>query len=403
MNPYKLTVAAFGILAASAFASTSLDSAANAAVQEPSATTKTTVAEVSTKSDAEKKPDVSLGGRIEFDAFVPNWNRKGSMPHDFVSVLDLDVKARFDEHWSAEVEMEGAERIAYPYIYFNGAYVKYENDWAYVKVGDMSYTEGVINYHRFDNFSAFAAGMKRQNMRGIEGGMANAMIGIGLSAEEKDSMTIMGAEVHDENAYFIHAAYDWEVAGQKIRPYFNYKGYDKGDYNSIRAGVNANLVFGDMFEAHAAYGLWDDCAFKGEPVVSHTFLFEPTLNLGKFSIKGSAFFAYLTDNIDRATVIDMPEFYYVHAEPSYQVTDAFKAAVMGEYHSNTLDRSNIQNSFAYVGPKFYFKPNSFISMDVYAAAVLPIGDTADSTGTVVQFTKDDKVLFDAGAEAVFTF
>lgn len=403
MNPYKLSAAAFGILAASALATTSLDSAANVAVQEPTTTTETTVAEVSATPSAEKKPDVSLAGRIEFDAFVPNWNRKGSMPHDFVSVLDLDVKARFDEHWSAEVEMEGAERIAYPYIYFNGAFVKYENDLGYVKVGDMAYTEGAITYHRYDNGSAFAAGMKQQNMRGIEAGMAGAMVGVGLSAEEKDSMTIMGAEVRDENAYFVHLAYDWNIAGHTIRPYFNYKGYDKGDYNSIRAGVNANLVFGDMLKVHAVYGLLDDCAFKGEPVVSHSFLVEPTLTLGNFAIKGSVYFAYLTDNISRATVVDMPEFYYVHAEPSYKINDAFKAAVMGEYHSNTLDRSNIKNSFAYVGPKFYFQPNKFISMDVYAAAVLPIGDTADSTGTVVQFTKDDKVLFDAGAEAVFTF
>lgn len=401
MNPYKLSAAAFGVLAASVFASSSLDSAANVAIREPSATVEASASGVM-PSVQKALPNVSLAGRVEFDAFVPNWNRKGSMPHDFVSVLDLDVKVAYDEHWSAEVEMEGAERIAYPYVYFNGAYVKYRNGDAYVKVGDMPYTEGAVTYHRYDNGTAFAAGMKQQNMRGLEGGFAGAVLGIGLSAEEKDSMTIMGAEVKDENAYFVHAAYDLEIAGQKIRPYFNYKGYDKGDYNSIRVGVNAELVFGNV-KVHATYGLLDDCAFKGEPVVSHSFLLEPTLDLGKFSIKGSAYFAYLADNVKRATVIDMPEFYYVHAEPSFLVTSAFKAAVMGEYHSNTLDRRNIQNSFAYVGPKLYFNPNKFISLDVYGAAVLPIGDTADSTGTVVKFTKDDKVLFDAGAEAVFTF
>ncbi len=359
-------------------------------------------AEAAAEPSAEEESlEFTISGEVEVDAYAYGYNSHRRFKHSLSSTFDLNFDVKFNENWSAFVGIEGDDLNSNPDIYFNGAYVQYANSLLAVKLGDMTYSEGALNYYRFDDPAVAAVGMVEQNMRGVELSIKGLQVAVGFSADEgtADYMTPYATE---DAAYFGHIAYDFEFAGQKVRPFVDYKGYDFGDVNKLHAGVDMNFSILNLLDIHAIYAMSDDMAFKAEPVVSHSFAIEPTLTKGIFSLTGSVFYALLADNLDRASAIDMPERFYIYAEPSIQFTESFKVGIMGEYHTNTLDKDNDENEFGYCGPKIYFNPTKNISMDVFGAIILPLGD-GDGTGTLINYKKDDEYLFDAGAEVLFNF
>lgn len=348
-------------------------------------------------------PEFKVSGEAELDAYALGYNYKRRFEHSFFTTLDLNFDIKFNDNWSAfvGVEAESEDVTTNPTVNFNGAYVQYQNDLLTAKVGDLTFSEGVFRYYRYDDATYYAAGMKEQNMRGLELDIIGIQAAIGLSADE-ETMTDVNPAAEDKYAFFAHLAYDWEIEGQKIRPYIDYKGYDLGESNRLRLGVDMNFAFLNLFDVHATYGFNDDYVMKAKPVVSHAFLIEPTITKGVFSLTGSLFYALLADNVERASKIDLPERFYIYAEPSIQFTDKFKVGVMGEYHTNTLDDENDKNEFAYVGPSVYFNPFNNLSMKLFGALILPLDD-GDGTGTILNYRKNDSYLIDAGAEVVFNF
>ena len=371
------------------------DTAAVAAADSAAAPAAEPVAEA-------KGPEFKISGEAEADAYILGYGENHRAIHSFSSTFDLNFDVKFNDKWSAFVGLEADDVTADPEVRFNGAYVQYQNSLLAFKIGDMTYAEGAFNYYRYDDPAEAAAGMKENNMRGVELDIVGIQLAIGLST---DAYTIAApfAVNADEAAYFVHLAYDLNVAGQTLRPYVQYKGYDLGDVNRLRAGLDVNLsVFNDLFKLHAVYGFFDDQVAKSNPKISHTVLAEPTISKGKFSVTGAFFYAFLTDKMGNASWIDVPERLFVYAEPAVQFTESLKVGVMGEYHTNTLDNNNDNNEFAYLGPKVYFTPTEFIDMDFFAAAILPMGD-GDGTGTLLNYTEDDNFLFDFGAEVIFKF
>lgn len=327
--------------------------------------------------------------------------------HTFSSTFDLNFDVKFNDNWSAFVGIEADGLEAYPDFYLNGAYVQYKNSLLAVKLGDMTYAEGAFHYYRYDDATYYAAGMKEQSMRGVELSMFGIQAAVGFSANENTLSFANYTGDQDVYAFFAHLAYDLEFAGQKMRPYVNYKGYDLDTrdgktINKFRAGMFMDLSFLNLLDIHAGYGFFDDVVTKSEPVVSHTFLIEPTISKGIFSLTGSVFYALLAENVDRATGIDLPERFYIYAEPAIQFLNELKVGVMGEYHTNSLDDDRTENEFAYLGPKIYFTPSKFITMQFFGAVILPLGD-GDGNGTIINFTQDDDFLFDMGAELIFNF
>lgn len=356
---------------------------------------------------SEKGPEYKVSGFVDLEADVMNYNADRRFAHSFASTFDLNFDIKFTDNWSAFVGIEADGAEAYPDFYLNGAYVQYQNSLLGVKIGDMTYSEGAFNYYRYDDATYYAAGMKEQSLRGVELDIVGVQAAIGFSANENTLFIKGDSRDQDVFAFFTHLAYDLEFAGQRIRPYVHYKGYDLDDandhwYNQFRAGLFMEFSIMNLLYIHTGYGFADDVMGAAKPVVSHTFLIEPTLTKGAFSLTGSVFYALLADNPDRASEIDVPERFYIYAEPAMQFLDQLKVGVMGEYHTNTLDSDNDNNEFAYIGPKIYFNPNKFISMQMFGAIVLPLGD-GDGTGTVINYKEDDEFLFDMGAEVIFSF
>lgn len=376
-------------------------------VVAPVAEPQTVAAAVPALAADEPSPTFKVSGFVDLEADVLTYTEDKRFAHTFSSTFDLNFDVKFNDNWSAFVGVEADGQEAYPDFYLNGAYVQYKNNLLAVKLGDMTYAEGAFHYYRFDDATYYAAGMKEQSMRGVELSMFGIQAAVGFSANENTLTYANYTGDQDVYAFFAHLAYDLEFAGQKMRPYVDYKGYDLDTregktINKLRAGMFMDLSFLNLLDIHAGYGFFDDIVTKSEPVVSHTFLIEPTISKGIFSLSGSVFYALLAENADRATGIDLPERFYIYAEPAIQFLNELKVGVMGEYHTNSLDDDKTENEFAYLGPKIYFTPSKFITMQLFGAVILPLGD-GDGNGTIINFTQDDDFLFDMGAELTFNF
>lgn len=376
-------------------------------VVAPAAEPQTVAAAVPALAADEPSPTFKVSGFVDLEADVLTYTEDKRFAHTYSSTFDLNFDVKFNDNWSAFVGVEADGQEAYPDFYLNGAYVQYKNSLLAVKLGDMTYAEGAFHYYRFDDATYYAAGMKEQSMRGVELSMFGIQAAVGFSASENTLSYANYTGDQDVYAFFAHLAYDLEFAGQKMRPYVDYKGYDLDTregktINKLRAGMFMDLSFLNLLDIHAGYGFLDDIVTKSEPVVSHTFLIEPTISKGIFSLTGSVFYAFLAENVDRATMIDLPERFYIYAEPAIQFLNELKVGVMGEYHTNGLDDDRTENEFAYLGPKIYFTPSKFITMQLFGAVILPLGD-GDGNGTIINFTQDDDFLFDMGAELTFNF
>lgn len=393
--------------AAAAVDSAAAQSAEAQPVVAPVAEPQTVAAAVPALAAEEESPTFKVSGSADIEADVLTYTEDKRFAHTFSSTFDLNFDVKFNDNWSAFVGIEADGLEAYPDFYLNGAYVQYKNSLLAVKLGDMTYAEGAFHYYRYDDATYYAAGMKEQSMRGVELSMFGIQAAVGFSANENTLSFANYTGDQDVYAFFAHLAYDLEFAGQKMRPYVNYKGYDLDTrdgktINKFRAGMFMDLSFLNLLDIHAGYGFFDDVVTKSEPVVSHTFLIEPTISKGIFSLTGSVFYALLAENVDRATGIDLPERFYIYAEPAIQFLNELKVGVMGEYHTNSLDDDRTENEFAYLGPKIYFTPSKFITMQFFGAVILPLGD-GDGNGTIINFTQDDDFLFDMGAELIFNF
>ena len=349
---------------------------------------------------SEAQMEVKYNGEVEFDAYTGNVWAEDDLNHSYASTFDLNFEVKFNEKWSAFVGLEADDETTDPAAIYNGAYVQYQPaDFFAVKLGDLTFSEGAfVAYYDYDDPADNAAGMKEHDIRGLEIDLAGFILGVGFGRGDNDWADEEGAKVYD-----VHAAYEFDYAGQHLRPYVDYKSFQTTQHNELHAGVEADLSLGG-FGFRAVYGFHADYLGDDGDVVegqdwtstAHAFLVEPTFEVGMFDIKTTAFYAIVDrgDAAEDASDLDngeIPEYFFVYAEPAFKLAEFIKFGIPVEYHTHTLDDDNETAATFDVGGRIYITPVENLELTAFGMVDVAVQDNED----------DDALRF--GLETVFSF
>ena len=349
---------------------------------------------------SEAQMEVKYNGEVEFDAYTGNVWAEDDLNHSYASTFDLNFEVKFNEKWSAFVGLEADDETTDPAAIYNGAYVQYQPaDFFAVKLGDLTFSEGAfVAYYDYDDPADNAAGMKEHDIRGLEIDLAGFILGVGFGRGDNDWADEEGAKVYD-----VHAAYEFDYAGQHLRPYVDYKSFQTTQHNELHAGVEAGLSLGG-FGFRAVYGFHADYLGDDGDVVegqdwtstAHAFLVEPTFEVGMFDIKTTAFYAIVDrgDAAEDASDLDngeIPEYFFVYAEPAFKLAEFIKFGIPVEYHTHTLDDDDETAATFDVGGRIYITPVENLEITAFGMVDVAVQDNED----------DDALRF--GLETVYSF
>jgi len=349
---------------------------------------------------SEAQMQVKYNGEVEFDAYTGNVWVEDDLNHSYASTFDLNFEIQFNEKWSAFVGLEADDETTDPTAFYNGAYIQYQPaEFFAVKAGDLTYSEGAfVAYYDYDDPADNAAGMKEHDIRGLEIDLAGFVLGFGFGRGDNDWADDEGAKV-----YNVHAAYEFDYAGQHLRPYVDYKSFQTAQHNELHAGIEAGLSLGGfgfraVYGFHGDYLMDDGDVAKGQDWTStaHTFLAEPSFELGMFEIKTTAFYALIDrgDAVEDASDLDndeIPEYFFAYAEPALKLAEFIKLGIPVEYHTHTLDDDDKTAATFDVGGRVYITPVENLEITAFGMVDMPIQDNED----------DNALRF--GVETVFSF
>ena len=349
---------------------------------------------------SEAQMEVKYNGEVEFDAYTDNVWADGDLNHEYASTFDLNFEVKFNEKWSAFVGLEADGETTDPAAIYNGAYVQYQPaDFFAVKLGDLTFSEGAfVAYYDYDDPADNAAGMKEHDIRGFEIDLAGFILGFGFGSGDNDWSDEEGAKVYD-----VHAAYEFDYAGQHLRPYVDYKSFQTAQHNELHAGVEAGLSIGGfgfraVYGFHADYLMDDGDVVEGQDWTStaHAFLVELTFEVSIFDIKTTAFYALIDrgDAAEEASDLDngeIPEYFFLYAEPAFKFAEFIKVGIPVEYHTHTLDDEDETAATFDVGARVYITPVENLEITAFGMVDVAVQDNED----------DDALRF--GLETVFSF
>ena len=171
---------------------------------------------------SEAQMQVKYNGEVEFDVYTGNVWVEDDLNHSYASTFDLNFEIQFNEKWSAFVGLEADDETTDPPAVYNGAYIQYQPaEFFAVKAGDLTFSEGAfVAYYDYNDPADNAAGMKEHDIRGLEIDLAGFVLGFGFGRGDNDWGDNDGAKVYD-----VHAAYEFDYAGQHLRPYVDYKSF----------------------------------------------------------------------------------------------------------------------------------------------------------------------------------
>ena len=341
-----------------------------------------------------KGPEVKFSGEVEFDAYTGDVINEDIKSHEYASTFDLNVDVKFNDKWSASVQLEADGETTDPTAIYNGAFVQYtHSDKFVVKFGDLTFSEGAfLNYYNYDDPADNAAGMAEHDIRGVELDYNGLVLGIGFGRGDNDNKVCVeedGEETCVGVAYDIHLAYELGLGESSLRPFVDYKSYQEAKHNELHAGLDANLKI-DAFAFHFVYGLHVDALDEDAPKATNAFLAEPSLDLGKVNVKGSVFYAIIDKKNPTVHGEEIPEYFFAYGEPSVRISDAFALGLPLEYHTNTLQKNDDVSTFN-VGLRAYATPIDGLEFTGFAMVNVPVGDDADDAGLKL------------GLETVFAF
>lgn len=363
-----------------------------------------------TKEAEDSKIRVKFSGEAEFDIYTGDIINDDELNHSYASTFGLNVDVQLNEKWSAAVALEADGETTEPEAIYNGAFIQYApNENFTVKLGDLTFSEGAFEaYYGYDDPADDAAGMTERDIRGVEVNFLGLQLGLGFGRGDNDIRSICSGVDEENNPiceeesgknYTIHWAYEFDYAGQHLRPYVNYKSYQSTQHNELHAGIDAGLNLGG-FSFRAVYGfhadyLGDDGnVVEGEDLTStaHSLLAEPSFEISIFQIKTSVFYAFINEGYETLEAEnDFAEYFFLYGEPSVKVAEFVQIGIPVEFHTNTLNDDNDSEATLDFGARVYFNPVENLEITAFGMVGVAMLDNESDTGLLL------------GLETVFGF
>ena len=347
------------------------------------------------ESTSAAQMEVKFSGMVELNAYTDDIFADGDLHHNYFTDVELYTDVKFNDKWSARLVLEGETYNESPSIGYSSAYLQYQPaDIFYVRVGDMSFSEGAFKaYYGYDKSYDFAAGMIDHDIRGFQIGLAGMELGFGFARRAND----LRNAAEDNANYNLHLAYEFNYMGQHLRPYVDYKSYQEAEHNELHAGIDAGLNIGG-FSFRAVYGFHADYLGSDDDPdltsTAHAILVEPSFEVSIFQIKTSFFYAFLSEDDNNRNEIgrDIREYMFGYMEPAFKFGEFIKVGMPVEFHTNTLD-DDADVSTLDLGVRVYISPVENLEIMGTGMFDIPVGDNND----------DEDTGFYMGIETVFNF
>ena len=337
--------------------------------------------------------EVKFSGLAEFDIYSGGVLNDDDFNHDYWTTFDFNIDVKFNEKWSAHVGIEADGPVDAPGVGYNGAFIQYKPaDFFAVKFGDLTFVEGAFkSFYKYDDPTYWAAGMKEHDIRGLQIDLAGLELGFGFGRGANDRCS-WADPLEDDGCkvYDAHIAYEFDYAGQHLRPFFDYKSYQEEEHNELHAGIDAGISIGG-FSFRAVYGFHADYLLDDEDIANnqdwtstaHAILAEPSFDVAMFQIKTAVFFAIIGDTdapISDAWSEEIPEYFFAYAEPALKVGGFMKFGIPVEFHTNTHDSDQDGTKTLDVGGRLYLTPVEKLNITAFGMVDIPLGDNNADVG-----------------------
>lgn len=306
------------------------------------------------KSNNAANQDIDLTARAEFDdktaveVYLTNYSTT-SVPGDSTGATQASVIRSVDGR-QASIDDPASRWGTWA---FDGIQFQWEfYRKAKLIVGDLTWSGGGMNYYGYNWSQAYGTIMKEVTVRGL-----------GFDLGDRGNVYLGAPDVNNK-ALWGYAGYTFPIVQRtdekwSVRP--------MGDMVFKNGGRARRWTFGTETDYSRSlqdlnYGLhatWGAVPYHDN--TTYTFLVEPSMNKGAFSIAATYYQAMLADDaIAAGEQVDIPSEQFFYVEPGISVHPKFSLGLGGEYHDFDLDSDG--NEFWACVPTFYVYPSEEMSL-----------------------------------------
>ncbi len=328
--------------------------------------------------------EVDISGNFTADAGTrldAAWSAHNTVNQD----INLTIGAEFDEKTSVELfltnssfvtDSNGNARVSvvrsvedgrsapisdpdsrWGSILYDGILFQWEfSRMASLLVGDLAWFGGNTNYYGYSWAQEYGSIMKETTVRGA---------GVKLGEEGE---FFLGMPDANDRAVWGYASYRFlltDKADEKwsVRPLGDIVFKNGGRHRQFTFGTETEYMRSKENMEYSFHGAYGALPYHGK--TTHTFLAEPSMSYGDFSLGGSFYNAILARKDSLVTQqTDIPEQMFAAIEPGYSILPKVAVGVSGEWHNPSLEVS-ADDYFAVV-PTVYLYPSDQMSFTFWS-------------------------------------
>lgn len=330
--------------------------------------------------------EVSIHGSLSADLannLDQSWKSNNAANQD----LDLTTRAQFDEKTAVELYITNYSTMSKPgdttgerqasvirsvdgrqasiadgdsrwgELVFDGIQFQWEfYRKATFVLGDLFWSGGGMNYYGYSWEQEYGSIMKTNTVRGV-----------GFNLGDRGNI-YLGAPDANGRALWGYAGYTFSLVNRteekwSVRPMGDMVFKNGGRERRWTFGTETDYSRSTKSVNYGLHAVWGAVPYHDN--TTYTFLLEPSLNIGSFSLAATYYQAMLADDeLPAIDQVDIPSEQFFYIEPGVSVHPKFSMGLGGEYHDFDLDSDG--NEFWACVPTFYLYPSEEMTITFWS-------------------------------------